>query len=228
MKQSSFLRITILFLWIFLIGTLVACQYGNIAKESLPSDAPGTEAPTPSPVKGGATPTPSATKAPGKTTPAPNTPTPTLAPVEKPTASPSPSNSNVVKPPVPSAQNSTFEARVLELVNEERKRTGASPLTMDTQLSNIARVKSLDMQQNGYFSHTSPSYGSVADLLKLFGISFEAAGENLAHGYSTPETVVEGWLNSESHRSNILSSNYRKIGVGYIEEGHHWTQIFTN
>ena len=97
---------------------------------------------------------------------------------------------------------------------------------MDESLRNVARIKSTDMRTNGYFSHTSPTYGSPFDMMKQFGISYTAAGENIAQGYATPEAVVKGWMNSSGHRANILSSNFTHIGIGYDNNGHYWTQMF--
>lgn len=121
---------------------------------------------------------------------------------------------------------STIESRVIELTNAERRKAGLPALQADTQLSNVAREKSRDMQTKGYFSHTSPTYGSPFDMMRDFGITYQSAGENIAKGQRTPEEVVQAWMNSEGHRKNILSGNYSHIGVGYVESGNHWTQMF--
>lgn len=121
---------------------------------------------------------------------------------------------------------SSIESRVIELTNAERKKAGLPALQADTKLSNVAREKSRDMQQKGYFSHTSPTYGSPFDMMRDFGITYQSAGENIAKGQRTPEEVVQAWMNSEGHRKNILSGNYSHIGVGYVEAGNHWTQMF--
>ena len=67
---------------------------------------------------------------------------------------------------------------------------------------------------------------SPFDMMKSFGITYNTAGENIAMGYSTPEAVVDAWMNSEGHRANILNSSYKEIGVGYIADGNYWTQMF--
>lgn len=121
---------------------------------------------------------------------------------------------------------SAFEKEVIRLVNAERAKYGLSPLTYSEELTRGAREKSADMQKNNYFSHTSPTYGSPFDQMKQMGITYQSAGENIAMGYSTPEAVVNAWMNSEGHRKNILSANYNEIGVGYVEQGHYWTQWF--
>lgn len=121
---------------------------------------------------------------------------------------------------------SEYEKRVVELVNEIRAENGLSKLTLNTELSAVARLKSQDMKDKNYFSHTSPTYGSPFDMMKQFGISYRTAGENIAYGYATPESVVDGWMNSPGHRANILNSSYKEIGVGYVASGHYWTQMF--
>ena len=82
------------------------------------------------------------------------------------------------------------------------------------------------MKDNNYFSHTSPTYGSPFQMMKSFGISYKTAGENIAKGYKTPGAVVNGWMNSSGHRANILNSSFTRIGVGYVSNGHYWTQMF--
>lgn len=121
---------------------------------------------------------------------------------------------------------SDYEKKVAELVNEIRAEYGLSALKLNTELSGVARAKSQDMKDKNYFSHTSPTYGSPFDMMKTFGISYRTAGENIAMGYSTPEKVVDAWMNSEGHRANILNSSYKEIGVGYVSGGNYWTQMF--
>lgn len=121
---------------------------------------------------------------------------------------------------------SSYEQKVIDLVNQIRVQNGLKKLTANWELSRVARYKSQDMKDKKYFSHTSPTYGSPFNMIKNFGISFKTAGENIAYGYSTPEAVVNGWMNSEGHRKNILNPNYTQIGVGYVASGHYWTQMF--
>lgn len=130
-----------------------------------------------------------------------------------------------------SSSNLNYEQKVVELVNIERQKNGLSALALNSSISNVARSKSKDMASNNYFAHQSPTYGSAGDMLKQFGISWSAWGENIASGQRTPEAVVTAWMNSEGHRANILSSNFSKIGVGYATNSNgtpYWTQMFTN
>lgn len=115
---------------------------------------------------------------------------------------------------------------VLALVNRERSAAGLAPLTLDTDLCRVATAKAEDMQKNNYFSHTSPTYGSPFDMMKRFGISYRSAGENIAMGYRTADSVMEGWMNSDGHRANILNPSFTKLGVGYCAEGNYWVQMF--
>lgn len=119
-----------------------------------------------------------------------------------------------------------FEQEVIRLVNEIRAENGLKALSYDWELARVARYKSQDMKDMGYFSHTSPIYGTPFQMIKNFGISYRSAGENIAKGYSTPQAVVNGWMNSSGHRANILNANYTHIGVGYVSGGNYWTQMF--
>ena len=128
--------------------------------------------------------------------------------------------------PTISSLTTAFEAEVVHLVNQRRAEHGLKPLIQDWQLSRVARYKSQDMKDLGYFSHTSPTYGSPFQMMKSFGISYRTAGENIAKGYALPEAVVNAWMNSPGHRANILNSTYTHIGVGYVPSGNYWTQMF--
>ena len=146
-------------------------------------------------------------------TTAPVTPAP--APVVPETAAPA-ANSSV----------SDIEREVTAIVNAVRAENGLGALTIDDKLSQTARAKAVDMAQNNYFSHTSPTYGSPFDMMKRFGVDYNTAGENIAKGYSTAQAVVDGWMNSPGHRANILNPSFTRTGVGYTADGDHWAQMF--
>ena len=120
----------------------------------------------------------------------------------------------------------SYEQEVIRLVNEIRVERGLRELTYNWELSRVARYKSQDMHDNRYFSHTSPVYGSPFQMMKNFGITYRSAAENIARGQSSPQAVVNAWMNSSGHRANILNSSFTEIGVGYVAEGHYWTQMF--
>jgi len=122
-----------------------------------------------------------------------------------------------------------LESEVIRLVNRERAKRGLAPLTENWELSRVARYKSQDMINKGYFAHTSPTYGSFSRMIESFGIRFSAAGENIAYGQRTPEEVMTDWMNSTGHRNNILSPIYTHIGVGLARKSNgvcYWTQMF--
>lgn len=120
------------------------------------------------------------------------------------------------------------EAKMLELVNQERTKAGLPALKVDMKLVELARKKSQDMVDKKYFSHTSPTYGSPFDMMKAAGVSYRYAGENLA-GASKVESAHENLMNSSGHRANILNGNFDHIGIGIIEGsayGKIYTQMF--
>lgn len=161
--------------------------------------------------------------APDKETPAPDEETP--APDEG-TPAPDEGTSAPDKEQTTGGVISAYEAEVIRLVNEIRRQNGLGELTASAELSHVARLKSQDMHDKGYFDHTSPTYGSAFDMLRSFGISYRTAGENIAYGYSTPQAVVDAWMNSSGHRANILNASYTQIGVGRVQDGNYCTQIF--
>lgn len=149
-------------------------------------------------------------------------------------ANPQFSNPSLIYPgdkvtvPLYSATKSV-EAEVIRLVNVERSKNGLNPLKANWQLSRVARYKSDDMRDKGYFSHTSPTYGSPFDMMRNFNVTYSSAGENIAAGQTTAQAVMTSWMNSPGHRQNILSADFTEIGVGYSTGGsyrYYWTQMF--
>ena len=133
---------------------------------------------------------------------------------------------------IPDASSlATHEQQVLTLVNQERANRGLAALTLDSELSRVARIKSQDMIDKQYFSHISPTYGSPFEMMEAFGLRFSAAGENIAYGQQTAAEVMNAWMNSAGHRANILSETYTHIGIGVAKAANgtlYWTQMFMN
>ena len=123
--------------------------------------------------------------------------------------------------------NSSYQQQVVALVNQERAKQGLSPVTADSRISAAAQVRAQEAAQS--FSHTRPNGTSCFTALKEAGISYRGAGENIAYGQKTPQSVMEDWMNSSGHRANILNAKYTKIGVGYtvINGTPYWSQFFT-
>lgn len=116
------------------------------------------------------------------------------------------------------------------MVNQERTSRGLTALSPNSVLMQTATVKSQDMADNDYFDHQSPTYGSPFDLMKSYGITYYYAGENIAAGQTTPQQVMNDWMNSPGHRENILFEKYNEIGVGVVRNSvgvFYWTQHFT-
>lgn len=128
--------------------------------------------------------------------------------------------------PLTEEKTESYEQQVITLVNQIRAKNGLPALKSNWELCRIARYKSQDMKDKNYFSHTSPTYGTPFEMIRNFGLTYRTAGENIAKGYTTPQAVVDGWMNSSGHRANILNATYTEIGVGYVADGHYWTQMF--
>lgn len=114
------------------------------------------------------------------------------------------------------------------LLNSDRAAYDLPALTLDSDLCRIARIKSEDMRDNQYFAHTSPTYGDVTQMLRQFGYSFTAAGENIAH-HATVEKSQAALISSPGHRQNILSRSFTRVGIGIAQDENGYvylTQIF--
>ncbi len=120
------------------------------------------------------------------------------------------------------------EQEVFNLINKQRTNNGLSPLQIDAEAQNVARIKAQDMVNNNYFSHNSPTYGSPFDMLKSFKVSYKTAGENIA-GNSSNTAAVNAWMNSSGHKANILNSSFNYTGIGVVngsKYGKIYVQIF--
>lgn len=116
---------------------------------------------------------------------------------------------------------------VVTLVNEERAAAGLNPVQAVPVLNDAAEVRSAEIVQS--FSHTRPDGRSCSTILGDNNIQWRTTGENIAYGYASPESVMDGWMHSSGHRANILNENFEYIGVGVVYEGGtlYWTQVFT-
>lgn len=117
---------------------------------------------------------------------------------------------------------------VFELVNKARSQNGLAALTLDKSLCAAAEIRAKEIVRS--FSHTRPDGTSCFTVLKESGISYRAAGENIAYGQRSASAVMNAWMNSSGHRANILSKNFGKVGVACFIYGgtRYWVQLFTN
>lgn len=118
-------------------------------------------------------------------------------------------------------------AQVLSLVNEERAKAGLPALSLNTSLSAAASIRAAEIQTS--FSHTRPGGKDFSTVLKESGISYRAAGENIAYGQTSAQKVMTDWMNSAGHRANILNTSYTEIGIAHVKNASgtdYWVQLF--
>lgn len=117
---------------------------------------------------------------------------------------------------------------VYEITNNYRSLVGVSSLTLDSSLVEAANIRAKELSDS--FSHTRPNGSSCFTVLSELGISYGTAGENIAAGYSSSQSVMEGWRSSSGHYQNIISSKFKKIGIGVniINNQYYLVQIFSN
>ena len=123
--------------------------------------------------------------------------------------------------------SSSFAAQVVALCNEQRAAAGLDPLVEDAALDARAQIRAGEIITS--FSHTRPDGSSCFTVIG--DVSWTTCGENIAAGYQTPADVVNGWMNSEGHRANIMNPSFKKLGVGYCTGGSYgtnWVQLFTD
>lgn len=150
-------------------------------------------------------------------------PNPTPNPDPEPDPEPEP------EPEPTTSYNREFADRVIELVNIERAKEGLKPLKKDDTLNGLSDIRAKETVT--LFEHKRPNGTKWSTILKENNVSYTNAAENIASGYSTPEDVVNAWMNSEGHRASIMSETYEKIGVScYIDNNseykYYWDQLF--
>ena len=138
------------------------------------------------------------------------------------------------------AASTTQQQEVLTYINQARSKPcqcgstvypAVPALTLDTQLNSASDKFALDMATYNYFSHTGRDGSMPWDRMTREGYVWRAAGENIAAGYTTTRSVVDGWLKSEGHCKNIMSANFKNVGVGYAYSAtstykHYWVTDF--
>ncbi len=127
-----------------------------------------------------------------------------------------------------------YEKSTYELHNQTRASNGLATLCVHEALTQAAQYHSQDMIDKGYFSHNSYDGESYSARLERFGYdSYEEVGENIAWGTGTnayPDSTFQSWMNSSEHQENILSPNYREVGIGTATgecEGYSGCTVYT-
>lgn len=136
---------------------------------------------------------------------------------------------SLIEPPVLSEGDwirieAGLEKQILDITNAIRVRHELPTLEWDEKTAEVAYSHSKDMAIEDYFSHESDQYGDLSERLKAAEILYQLAGENIAANYTDGPAVVEGWLNSESHREALLNEEFTHLGVGVYQR--HYTQNF--
>ncbi len=121
------------------------------------------------------------------------------------------------KPGVLGISTSIDYKRVIELTNKQRQEKGLSVLVENEALNKAAKLKAENMFAENYWAHFAPSGKTPWDFILGSGYKFTYAGENLAKNFYTPDEVVVAWMNSPTHRDNLLNSNYKDIGIAVAE-----------
>ena len=119
------------------------------------------------------------------------------------------------------------ENQMLTLVNRARAENGLEPVAMDPTTREVARAYAVRMFQEGFFAHVDPSGATPFDRMRAGGVTFRAAGENLALA-PTVQIAHDGLMNSPGHRANILNPRYRRIGIGVADGGMHGKMFVQN
>ncbi len=122
----------------------------------------------------------------------------------------------VTKPQVLGLATDITADRILTLVNNQRIQNGLSPVKMDPLLSAGAALKANDMFAKNYWAHFAPDGTSPWDFLNQANYHYLYAGENLARDFATSDQVVTAWMNSETHRKNILNGKYQEMGLAVV------------
>ncbi len=125
-------------------------------------------------------------------------------------------------------EDDAFEQRVLELINVERQKAGLAPVAYNGTLDSSAEKRASHMANVGKMAHEGIGDGDPGARARAEGWR-KAWGENLATGQTSPEQVVREWMNSTTHRRNILDPNFRSMGVGYVTAANgrsYWAQEF--
>ena len=106
--------------------------------------------------------------------------------------------------------------QVLVLTNQQRAQSGLAALAISNQLSSAASAKAADMFQNQYWAHVSPSGKEPWDFISASGYSYRVAGENLARDFNHTGDMVQAWMDSPTHRANIMNGRYTETGLAVV------------
>lgn len=107
--------------------------------------------------------------------------------------------------------------QIINETNKKRVEAGLSLLSVDENLARAARAKGLHMLEKDYWSHIAPDGTTPWDFFNQVGYRYQYAGENLARDFDSPNSVVNAWMASPTHKENLLSAKYKDIGIAVVE-----------
>lgn len=122
----------------------------------------------------------------------------------------------LVRPGVLGYSSEITAQKVFDQTNQQRADLGLSALKYNTLLSQSATQKAQDMFASNYWAHTSPGGKTPWDFFKSVGYQYSVAGENLARDFYDTESLMNAWMNSPTHKANIINSKYQEIGIGVV------------
>ena len=109
------------------------------------------------------------------------------------------------------------------MINHIRSSQGLQTLIPSNILNNIARSRSQDMLNRGYFSHYTPEGKNIGIILQENGVMYACCAENLGQAsppsWGSPETIINLWMGSSSHRANLLNPHFGQLGIGVVDSG---------
>jgi len=123
---------------------------------------------------------------------------------------------SLIKPGVLGYSSEITAQKVFDQTNQQRADLGLNPLKYNPVLSKSATKKAQDMFANNYWAHTSPNGTTPWDFFKSAGYQYSLAGENLARDFYDTESLLKAWMDSPTHKANIINSKYQEIGIGVV------------
>ncbi len=187
--------------------------------DSTPASPAASPSPSASPTSARPSPTPSRTV---KPTPRPDRSTAASRVKDRNTTAPTASRSTAA----PTGTGSQTQ-QVVTLVNAERAKAGCGALKVNSKLTAAAQAHSQDQADHQEMAHKGSDGSELTDRLARVGYAWSGAAENVAWGQKTPAAVMDAWMKSSGHRTNILNCSYTEIGVGVAtNDGPYWTQVF--
>lgn len=151
-------------------------------------------------------------------------------------ATPISSSGTTTSAPSTNPSIASIVSQIVSLTNNFRQQNGLSPVTLNNQLTNAAQAHTENMAFQDFVSHTGADGSSVAQRVTATGYGWSVVAENIAAGHQTAAEVVQGWINSDGHRANLLNPNVTEVGIGYYflandtgneNWNYYWTQVLS-